>query len=58
MNNETTFRTQSTPTQKSRSVLDLLVSILIPSVILMKLSGPEYLGPSGALVIALAFPLG
>lgn len=39
-------------------MVDLLISILIPSVILMKLSGPEQLGPSGALIIALAFPLG
>ena len=39
-------------------MVDLLVSILIPSFILMKFSTPEYLGPSGALIIALAFPLG
>lgn len=36
----------------------MLVSIIIPSAILMKLSGPEDLGPSSALVIALIFPLG
>lgn len=49
---------ESTPTHKPRPMIDLLVSILIPSVILMKFSGPEHLGPSGALIIALAFPLG
>ena len=58
MNNETSPSTQPTPTHKPRPMVDLLVSILIPSMILMKFSGPEQLGPSGALVIALAFPLG
>lgn len=38
-------------------LLDLLVSIVIPSVILMKLSGGEQLGTVNALIIALAFPL-
>jgi len=58
MNNETTSTKQSTPTHKPRPMIDLLVSILIPSFILMKFSTPEDLGPSGALIIALAFPLG
>lgn len=38
-------------------VLDLLVSIVIPSVILMKFSGDEDLGAASALVLALAFPV-
>lgn len=42
---------------KPRPMIDLLVSIIAPSVVLMKLSGDEALGPSGALVTALAFPL-
>lgn len=46
------------PSHKPRPWIDLLVSILIPSVILMKLSGDEYLGNVMALVIGLAFPLG
>lgn len=58
MDNDTTSKIPPTPTHKPRPMIDLLVSILIPSVILMKLSGPEHLGPSGALVIALVFPLG
>ena len=58
MNNDTTSTTQSTPTHKPRPMIDLLVSILIPSIILMKFSGSEHLGASGALIIALAFPLG
>jgi len=43
---------------KPRPIIDLLVSIILPSVILMKLSGDDYLGASGALIAALAFPLG
>lgn len=39
-------------------MIDLLVSIIAPSVILMKFSGDDTLGPSGALLTALAFPLG
>lgn len=43
---------------KPRPMVDLLISILIPSFILMKMSGAEQLGASGALMVALAFPLG
>ncbi|MEX0603374.1 MAG: VC0807 family protein [Marinobacter sp.] len=46
------------PTHKPRPWVDLLVSIVVPSVILMKLSSDEYLGPVMALIIGLAFPLG
>jgi intracellular septation protein A len=49
---------QNTPTHKPRPWVDLLVSIVIPSIILMKLSGDEYLGSVMALVVGLAFPLG
>lgn len=50
--------TSSTPDHKPRPWVDLLVSIIIPSVILMKLSGDDYLGSTWALLIGLAFPLG
>lgn len=43
---------------KQRPFVDLIVSIVIPSVILMKLSGEDKLGPVMALVVALAFPIG
>ena len=43
---------------KSRPLLDLLLGIVIPSAILMNLSEPEKLGATGALILALAFPLG
>ena len=47
-----------TPTHKPRPMVDLLVSVILPSLILMKLSGEDALGVSGGLVAALAFPLG
>lgn len=43
---------------KPRPLLDLLLGIVIPSVILMKLSGDNDLGATGALIVALAFPVG
>ena len=42
---------------RHRPLTDLLVSILIPSVVLMKFSGDDALGVTGALILALAFPL-
>lgn len=48
----------SIPTHKPRPMIDLLVSILIPSLILMKLSGEEDLGAANALILALSFPIG
>lgn len=39
-------------------LIELTVTLLIPSLILMKLSGAEHLGPVNALLAALAFPLG
>ena len=49
--------TPTTSTHRPRPVIDLLVSIVIPSVILMKFSGDENLGATTALIVALAFPL-
>jgi len=51
----------STKTQAKRpnnTLLELIFNIAIPSIILMKLSGDEYLGSVNALVVALLFPLG
>ncbi|MDP4547871.1 VC0807 family protein [Marinobacter sp. MDS2] len=48
---------QSIPDHQPRPWIDLLVSIVIPSVILMKFSGDEHLGSVNALIIGLAFPL-
>jgi hypothetical protein len=54
----TSPNTASAPDHKPRPWIDLLVSIIIPSVILMKFSGDEHLGSVNALIIGLAFPLG
>jgi len=48
---------QKSSNYKPRPMIDLLVSIVAPSVILMKFSGDDALGPSGALITALTFPL-
>ncbi len=42
---------------KPNPLAELLVTLVIPSLILMKLSGPEDLGVVNALLLALAFPL-
>ena len=49
--------TPATHTRKPGPLTDLLVSLVIPSIILMKFSGEEHLGASTALIVALAFPL-
>lgn len=51
-------QSNTTPEHQPRPWIDLLVSIVIPSVILMKFSGDEHLGSVNALIIGLAFPLG
>jgi hypothetical protein len=38
--------------------IEIAVTILLPSVVLMQASGADRLGPTGALLLALAFPLG
>ena len=43
--------------QQHSVITNLLVNIIIPTLILTKLSSPEYLGPRYSIVIALAFPL-
>jgi intracellular septation protein A len=48
----------SVSTHKPRPMIDLIVSIIIPSFILMKLSSEAYFGATGGLIVALAFPLG
>jgi len=49
--------TQKSPSHKPRPLVDLLVSIVIPSILLMKFSGDDALGATTALVMALAFPV-
>lgn len=42
----------------SRPLLDLLLGIVIPSIVLIGFSNDHELGATGALLVALAFPLG
>ncbi|MBX2839132.1 MAG: MFS transporter [Gammaproteobacteria bacterium] len=42
---------------KPRPFVDLIISVIIPSIILMKLSGDDKLGATGALILALSFPI-
>ena len=49
--------TQKSSGHQSRLLVDLLVSIVIPSIFLMKFSGDDTLGATNALVVALAFPM-
>lgn len=58
MTNNSQSIMKNTAGHKPRPMIDLLVSIIIPSVILMKFSGDENLGATTALIVALAFPLG
>ena len=57
MSHSSTAPTNKAPKHKPRPLIDLLVSLIIPSVILMKLSGESDLGVTGALITALAFPI-
>ena len=57
MSNNSDSIMKNITTHQPRPMVDLLVSIIIPSIILMKFSGAEYLGATTALIFALAFPL-
>ena len=46
-----------TDTAKPSPLIELAVTLIVPSLILMKLSGPDDLGAVNALLLALAFPL-
>lgn len=43
--------------KKQSPFMDLIISIILPSIILMKFSGEDRLGPTGALLLALSFPI-
>lgn len=46
------------PPKRENLLLTVVFNIVVPSLILAKLSGPERLGPAVGLVTALVFPLG
>ena len=52
-----TINSSRTP-QKESFWANLLMNIVLPTLILTKLSGDEYLGPTWPLVAALSFPIG
>ena len=43
--------------RKPRPLIDLLLSIIIPSIVLMQFSDDDQLGAHGGLVVALSFPI-
>jgi hypothetical protein len=43
---------------KPNPLIEIAITIIVPAVILMKLSSAAHLGPLRALVLALAFPIG
>lgn len=43
--------------KKENMLINILMNIVIPTLILTKLSGPHYLGPIFGLITALAFPI-
>ncbi|MBU1665148.1 MAG: MFS transporter [Gammaproteobacteria bacterium] len=47
----------ATSPKTAKPLIEVLITLIIPSLILMKLSGPEDLGVVNALLLALAFPL-
>ncbi|MDB6093507.1 MAG: transporter [Verrucomicrobia bacterium] len=46
------------PAKNENLFVSLIFNIILPAVVLGNLSGPHRLGPAGALIAALAFPLG
>ncbi|WP_042151648.1 MULTISPECIES: VC0807 family protein [unclassified Pseudoalteromonas] len=53
----TQVQQQQDKPKKNNPLLEILFNILVPSLILMKFSGPEHLGTLLGLIVALAFPV-
>ena len=49
--------TKTKPAKKENILINLCINIVIPSIILSKLSGEEHLGVTGSIITALAFPI-
>ena len=47
-----------TQAAKPNPLFEIVITIIVPAVILMKFSGEANLGPTRALLLALAFPVG
>ena len=50
--------TQTKPDKKENIFINLLINIVIPTLILSKLSGEDQLGVTWGILVALAFPIG
>lgn len=50
------MKKQEKPNSNQHPLLNLLINIVIPAVIMLKFSKPEYLGPLKGLIVALVFP--
>lgn len=48
----------SGPAKRENMLLNMVCNLVVPTVVLMKLSKEEWLGPVWGLVVALAFPIG
>ncbi len=55
--NESMSEQSIKPAKQPSLLVNLLLNIIIPTVILTRFSGPEHLGPTWSIVIALAFPI-
>jgi hypothetical protein len=51
-------REKPAPKKQENMLINLLFNIVIPTLILTKLSSEDYLGPVYSIVVALAFPIG
>lgn len=56
--NPTPNATPNKSAKKENMFANILINVVIPTLILMKLSGADKLGPTLALLLALAFPIG
>jgi intracellular septation protein A len=54
----TTNKQDTSKRKKNNPLFEVVFNIIIPSIILMKFSGPEYLGTVVGLIVALVFPVG
>ncbi len=55
---DATPRPSGAPSANGNPLVEIVITILLPALVLMQLSGDARLGPTWALVLALAFPVG
>ena len=57
LSEDTAISTSKAPPDENMLV-NILLNVVVPTLILMKLSGDKWLGPTWGIVVALAFPIG